>query len=52
MNITYSIGQRVIRFSDKFTGVVTELGPKGNLYVRWDNSGVVTVMVPLDIRPA
>jgi|GEM_PF-4917328 len=49
---SYSIGQRVIRYSDKFTGVVTQLGPKGNVWVRWDNSGLQTVMVPLDIRPA
>jgi hypothetical protein len=48
----FAIGQRITRFSDGATGVVREIGPKGNVWVVWDSSGLQTVMKPLEIRPA
>jgi hypothetical protein len=35
---------------DGAIGVVAEIGPMGSIDVRWDSSGVVSVVVPALIR--
>jgi YD repeat-containing protein len=44
MPIQLSIGERIKRFSDGAPGVITELAPSGNVWVRWDQSGLTTVI--------
>lgn len=49
-NSGFSVGERVARLNDGAVGVVAEVGPMGGLYVRWDSSGVVSVVVPAQIQ--
>jgi hypothetical protein len=46
----FCIGDRVTRLNDGAVGVVAEIGPMGSLSVRWDSSGVLSVVVPAQIR--
>ncbi len=48
---TFSLGDRVSRLNDGATGVVAEIGSMGSIGVRWDSSGVVSVVVPVQIKP-
>ncbi len=48
----FSIGDRVSRLNDGATGVVEAVGPMGSIDVRWDSSGVLSVVVPAQIKPA
>ena len=45
----YSVGDRVTRLNDGAVGVVVEVGPMGGISVRWDSSGVLSVVVPAQI---
>ena len=42
----FSVGDRVRRVMDGSVGVVANIGPMGGIDVRWDSSGVVSVVVP------
>lgn len=46
----FSVGDRVRRVMDGAIGVVAEIGPMGSLDVRWESSGVVSVVVPALLR--
>jgi hypothetical protein len=48
----FAIGDRVRRLNDGATGVVEDIGPMGSVDVRWDTSGVMSVVVPAQIKPA
>jgi hypothetical protein len=48
----FSLGDRVRRVNDGAVGVVAEIGPMGSIGVRWDSSGVVSIVVPAQIQPA
>ncbi|MGH2840463.1 MAG: hypothetical protein ACRDKY_06520 [Solirubrobacteraceae bacterium] len=50
-NSGFSVGDRVRRLNDGAVGVVAEIGPMGSIGVRWDSSGVVSVVVPAQIKP-
>jgi hypothetical protein len=47
----FSLGDRVRRVNDGAVGVVAEIGPMGSIGVRWDSSGVMSVVVPAQIKP-
>jgi hypothetical protein len=49
-NSSFSVGERVARLNDGATGVVSEIGMMGGLLVRWDASGVVSVVVPAQLH--
>lgn len=51
-NSGFSVGERVTRVNDGAVGVVAEIGPMGSINVRWDSSGVVSVVVPAQIKRA
>lgn len=51
-NSSFSVGDRVMRVNDGKIGVVTLIGPGGDLGVRWEPSGVVQMVVPGLLRPA
>ena len=51
-NAGYSLGDRVRRLNDGAVGVVAEIGPMGGISVRWDASGVLSLVVPAQIQPA
>ncbi len=51
MSSSFSVGDRVSRLNDGAVGVVVEIGPMGGVDVRWDSSGVVSVVVPAQIKP-
>ena len=42
----FSVGDRVTRVMDGATGVVEVVGPMGSLDVRWDSSGMMSVVRP------
>ena len=48
----FSVGDRVRRLNDGATGVVEDIGAMGSIDVRWDASGVMSVVVPAQIKPA
>ncbi len=45
----FSIGDRVARANDGAIGVVEQIGPMGGVYVRWDSSGMMSVVVPAQL---
>lgn len=45
----FSVGDRVARANDGAVGVVEHIGPMGGVYVRWDSSGVASVVVPAQL---
>ena len=49
-NSSFSVGDRVARLNDGAIGVVSEIGPMGSILVRWDASGVVSVVVPAQLK--
>lgn len=49
-NSGYSVGDRVVRVTDGYTGVIDQVGAMGSLYVKWDNGGVVSVVVPSQLK--
>lgn len=49
---SFSVGQRVMRVNDGAIGVVTLIGPGGDVGVRWEPSGVVQMVVPGLLKPA
>ena len=49
MSSSFSVGDRVTRANDGAIGVVADIGPMGGIYVRWDSSGVTSVVVPAQI---
>jgi hypothetical protein len=46
----FSVGDRVARLNDGAIGVVEDIGPMGGIDVRWESSGVMSVVVPAQIR--
>jgi hypothetical protein len=48
----FSVGDRVRRLNDGAVGVVEEIGAMGSMYVRWDSSGVASVVVPAQLTRA
>ena len=44
MQSPLAIGDRVTRWSDGAPGVVTGLGLRGSIWVRWNSSGLTTVV--------
>ena len=51
-NSGFSVGDRVRRLNDGAVGVVAEIGMMGSLRVRWESSGVISVVVPAQLKPA
>ena len=51
-NTGFSVGDRVRRLNDGASGVVERIGPMGGVDVRWDSSGVMSVVVPAQIQRA
>ena len=47
-----SVGDRVRRVDDGAVGVVAEVGAMGSVGVRWDVSGVLSVVVPAQLVPS
>jgi hypothetical protein len=48
----FSVGDPVRRVNDGAIGVVAEIGPMGSIGVRWASSGVMSIVVPAQIKPA
>ena len=48
VNSVFSVGDRVARANDGAVGVVEEIGPIGGIFVRWDSSGMMSVVVQLN----
>lgn len=46
----WAVGQRVRRLNDGAPGVITELGPRGNVWVQWEDSGLQTVINALQVE--
>ena len=48
MQTTYgqqlAVGDRITRWSDGAPGVVQDFGREGNVWVRWEQSGLTTVV--------
>lgn len=44
-----SVGDRVSRANDGAIGVIEHIGPMGGCYVRWQSSGVMSVVVPAQL---
>ena len=49
VNSVFSVGDRVARANDGAVGVVEEIGPMGGIFVRWDSSGMMSVVVPAQL---
>ena len=44
------VGDRVTRLNDGASGVVEAIGTMGSIDVRWDSSGVMSVVVPAQLK--
>ncbi len=44
-----SVGDRVTRANDGAIGVIEHIGPMGGCYVRWESSGVMSIVVPAQL---
>lgn len=44
-----SVGDRVSRANDGAIGVIEHIGPMGGCYVRWESSGVMSIVVPAQL---
>lgn len=45
----HSVGDRVARANDGAIGVIEHIGAMGGCYVRWESSGVMSVVVPAQL---
>jgi hypothetical protein len=48
----FAVGDRVARLNDGAVGVVEAIGPMGSIDVRWDSSGMMSVVVPAQLKRA
>jgi hypothetical protein len=48
----FTVGDRVRRLNDGAVGVVEAIGTMGSIDVRWDSSGMMSVVVPTQLARA
>jgi hypothetical protein len=46
----FAVGDRVRRLNDGAVGVVERIGTMGSIDVRWDSSGMMSVVVPTQLQ--